>query len=313
MTIHQRVRFRGGVNQEPTRLIRLAAAVTLSEVRKTEHPPSVSRNPTYREKPCVPRVRRAEPAKRGFDMSLRTGSRARRVLSTFTAAASIATGFIAGAFPAQAAYVGHVAFNGSNIVLEADLGDTFSFDNYTGSAVTIENVVGSGSVSTSPGGAACTGATCSAGPSGSITLRVDAYGTVNLVGPTRTLTLVAPTSAPTPSGVSAPPPPAVFTLTWARDDGGYCTTESQSADEGSWITLPAVQDCTPPAKKPKASLLGWSTTPDFPIAIAKRQVDNGYAAYETTDKDGLITSLFIPAGGQTYLTWNNTLYPIWSE
>ena len=108
-------------------------------------------------------------------------------------------------------------------------------------------------------------------------------------------------------------PPRVFQITLDPGARAQCTISALSADERSWLTLPTAQECTPPATKPKATLLGWSTTPDFPIAIAKRQVDNGYAAYETTDKDGLITSLFIPAGGQTYLTWNNTLYPIWSE
>jgi len=46
--------------------------------------------------------------------------------------------------------------------------------------------------------------------------------------------------------------------------------------------------------------------------IAKRQVENGWGAYETFDDTGRITSVFIPAGGVTFLNAQGNLYPIWS-
>jgi hypothetical protein len=59
-------------------------------------------------------------------------------------------------------------------------------------------------------------------------------------------------------------------------------------------------------------LLGWATSPNFPVEIAKRQVDNGWGAYETFNADGQLTGVFIPAGGATFLSTSGNLFPIWS-
>ena len=96
-------------------------------------------------------------------------------------------------------------------------------------------------------------------------------------------------------------------------DGTTCRSSSQSATGGTWLTLPGANDCTAPASKAGATLLGWSTTPNFPVAIAQRQVTNGWGTYETFNSAGEITSVFIPAGRATFLSGANSLYAIWNK
>jgi hypothetical protein len=60
-------------------------------------------------------------------------------------------------------------------------------------------------------------------------------------------------------------------------------------------------------------LLGWATTVDFPVEIARRQVVNGWGAYETFNPDGSLSSVFIPAGGYALLTNSIRMYPIMGE
>lgn len=92
-----------------------------------------------------------------------------------------------------------------------------------------------------------------------------------------------------------------------------CASGNPTGNLGTWIQLPASKDCTPPVDGPDATLLGWSTSRDFPVAIAKRQVDNGWGAYETFNGDGQLTSVFIPAGGWALVSSPNNLFAIWSE
>ena len=92
-----------------------------------------------------------------------------------------------------------------------------------------------------------------------------------------------------------------------------CSVAEVSGPRGSWVTLEAASDCTPPPSTPDATLLGWATDPDFPVDIAQRQVDNGWGAYETYNDDGQLTGVFIPAGGAASLTNSNTLHAIWSD
>jgi len=92
-----------------------------------------------------------------------------------------------------------------------------------------------------------------------------------------------------------------------------CSVAAVSGVRGSWVTLEAASDCTPPPNTPDAQLLGWATDPDFPVDIAQRQVDNGWGAYETYNDDGQLTGVFIPAGGATLLSASNTLHAIWSD
>jgi plastocyanin len=107
--------------------------------------------------------------------------------------------------------------------------------------------------------------------------------------------------------------PQTFELALAPADGTTCTNSSQSGLSGTWMTLPGANDCTPPASKPNAKLLGWSTSPTFPVAVAQQQINNGWGAYETFNDAGQLTGVFIPAGGATLVSAAGKLYAIWSE
>jgi hypothetical protein len=102
-------------------------------------------------------------------------------------------------------------------------------------------------------------------------------------------------------------------LTINTVDGSTCRQSSESAFAGTWINLPAADDCTPPASRAGATLLGWATNPNFPVDIAQRQIDNGWGAYEMFNDEGRLTAVFIPAGGATYLSGDGNLFAIWSK
>jgi len=104
-----------------------------------------------------------------------------------------------------------------------------------------------------------------------------------------------------------------FELVLTSNDGSRCNVSSQGAVAGTWVTLPGAKNCIPPASKPDATLLGWSTSPDFPVDLAQRQVDNGWGTYEIFNDAGRITAVFIPAGRATFLSGTNTLYAIWNN
>lgn len=100
---------------------------------------------------------------------------------------------------------------------------------------------------------------------------------------------------------SAPVPPT-FTLTTPADGRGTCWP-SVSGRGGTWVQLTA-SGCTPPSGRDGAALLGWATSPDFPVTRAR----NGVAVDEEL---GGLRMVFIPVDGYTFLSGDNTLYPIW--
>lgn len=114
------------------------------------------------------------------------------------------------------------------------------------------------------------------------------------------------------SGVLSPQR-QVFSLSFVAADGTVCATTAQSGEAGTWMPLPVDGQCTPPASNPNARLLGWATSPDFPLAIARRQVDNGWGAYEMHSADGQLTGVFIPAGGSTFVSASGNLHPIFGD
>lgn len=117
--------------------------------------------------------------------------------------------------------------------------------------------------------------------------------------------------------VDSGPSPAVESVavevTLAREHGVECTRSTLSGPVGTWISLPATHDCTVLAGRPNTRLLGWATSPNFPVDIAKRQVDNGWGAYETFDDNGRLTGVFIPSGGSTLLSAPGKLFPVSSQ
>ena len=88
---------------------------------------------------------------------------------------------------------------------------------------------------------------------------------------------------------------------------------SQSATLGSWSQLPASADVVGVGENAGKTFLGVATREDFPVAIAQRQVDNGWGAYEIYDADGRLESVFIPAGKSLHLTAVPRLHAIWSQ
>jgi len=115
------------------------------------------------------------------------------------------------------------------------------------------------------------------------------------------------------SSSETPSQPQSVTLSLNTADGSSCRESSASGFAGSWMTLPGTDDCTTSGSMPSATLLGWATTPNFPVDIAQRQVSNGWGAYEMFNDNGQLTAVFIPAGGATFLSGDGNLFAIWGE
>lgn len=185
----------------------------------------------------------------------------------------------------------------------------FTVKNDTG--VSLSVLDGTGSVSLS-GPSACTPARgCSIGSGSTGFLRVIGQGTITIGGVTLTIGSGGGGGGGGGSSSAVTTPGPIFTLTITPPVGVTCRTSGESATAGSWVRLPAANDCTSPAATPNAQLLGWATNPDFPTAIAQRQITNGWGAYEIFDASGRITAVFIPAGGAILVSAPGSLFPIW--
>lgn len=86
-------------------------------------------------------------------------------------------------------------------------------------------------------------------------------------------------------------------------NGGACPTATLTGSESTWPALPT--DCV----KAGSTLLGWSTSAAFPVPVAQRQVDLGWGVVDGTFNGTRM--IFIPTGGHTALTGDNTLHAIW--
>jgi len=159
------------------------------------------------------------------------------------------------------------------------------------------------------------------GPAGSYTLIFSAAGASSVTSSTITVSADPdPDPTPDPTPVPTPvvsPPPSDYSggnygmLTLEFPNGLTCNTNGANT-KGLWIQLPSADQCSIPgdSARPLTQLLGWATTPEFPIAIARRQVTNGWGAYEMTNDHGQITAVFIPAGGWTAQSAPGMLFPI---
>ncbi len=81
---------------------------------------------------------------------------------------------------------------------------------------------------------------------------------------------------------------------------------------GAWVRLPSASECTAVHRERSGTdvtLLGWATTPDFPVDLAREHVSEGDGALELHNDDGRLTAVFIPAGGWTHITAEATLFP----
>jgi hypothetical protein len=120
-------------------------------------------------------------------------------------------------------------------------------------------------------------------------------------------------SGGTSSGAAASAPVEVsLSLDLATSDASCTEGSAVTGFAGAWMTLPGADDCTSQTT-PDANLLGWATTADFPVAIAQRQIDNGWGAYELFNEEGRMTAVFIPAGQATFVSGPNSLHPIWAS
>ena len=113
-------------------------------------------------------------------------------------------------------------------------------------------------------------------------------------------------SAPDTNTGSSEPGVPVFSLSFDSMPGVLI-----SGAVGSWVSLPTPTN--PPAMNPNSTFLGWATYEEFPVAIAQRQIDNGWGAYEVFRDDGSLQGVFIPAEGSARIAAPESLYPIWSE
>lgn len=111
---------------------------------------------------------------------------------------------------------------------------------------------------------------------------------------------------------SPAPAPAMIELSLIPTSGSRCTLPTLSGLSGTWTSVPSASICVAPAGATNATLLGWATTADFPVAIAKRQVDNRWGAYELVNSAGVRQSVFIPIGRATLLSSPGKLYTVWS-
>jgi len=134
------------------------------------------------------------------------------------------------------------------------------------------------------------------------------------------ITWVIPPPRPNPVGkgtglVAVQRQPVVFQL--SMPVGVECSS-LQVDSSGPWVRLPAADDCSIESNArvgsvdDESGLLGWATTPEFPVDLAQRQVDNGWGAYETFDSSGDLTAVFIPAGGWAEASSDTSLFPIWA-
>ena len=155
------------------------------------------------------------------------------------------------------------------------------------------------------------------GPVGDYTLSLSATGASTVTSNTIAVS-ASPDPDPTPA---ANPTPAtdqstgnfgILTLEFPAGLSCDLTANDSASLQALWIQLPSADACSFSGSSSAASpqLLGWATTPDFPVAIARRQLANGWGAYELTNDDGQLTAVFIPAGGSTAQTAPARLFPI---
>lgn len=102
---------------------------------------------------------------------------------------------------------------------------------------------------------------------------------------------------------------AYETLNFSNAESLSCSVTSLRGARGSWVQVPSDNQCSA-TNNSGEQLLGWATYIGFPVEIARRQVSNGWGAYEVFNPDGGLRGVFIPRGGFTDLTNSVTMYPV---
>jgi hypothetical protein len=205
-------------------------------------------------------------------------------------------------------------------------------DRDSGSRSPVQDLAITAAIASGPGGASLSGVTTQTtdtngdvnfgdlvitGPAGTYALSFSADGATTVTSDA-IIVSVAPGPAPDPDPQPDPAPAPVVNPTPDETAGMLTlalplTIECAFTGAGTelWMRLPAPQECSFVGGRAltSAQLLGWATTPDFPLALALRQIENGWGAYESMG-DGRITAVFIRAGGWTAQTAPGQLYPV---
>ena len=126
---------------------------------------------------------------------------------------------------------------------------------------------------------------------------------------------VQPDPDPTPDSGSggSGAAPATVDITLDQITSEVLRAWASTATVGSWKELPESSEIIGVDENAGKTFLGAATTPDFPVDIAQRQVDNGWGPYETFNEDGELASVFIPAGGWMAISNSTRLFAIWSD
>lgn len=116
-------------------------------------------------------------------------------------------------------------------------------------------------------------------------------------------------SIPAQSEVAADSSVVREILSFSNAESLSCSVSSVRGVRGEWVQVPSENQCSV-TNNSGEQLLGWATYVGFPVDIARRQVNNGWGAYEVFHPDGGVRGVFIPRGGFTHLTNSATLYPV---
>lgn len=100
-----------------------------------------------------------------------------------------------------------------------------------------------------------------------------------------------------------------FELSFNTSGGLNCDTPSARGTYSSWIQLPTEEACVSPIDRTGSSLLGWSTSADFPVNVAREQLAKGWGTIDSEFNGRRM--IFIPAGGYVYMSGDNNLHAIW--
>ena len=150
------------------------------------------------------------------------------------------------------------------------------------------------------------------GPAGTYTLSFSATGAATIMSdPVEVSVPPGPEPDPLPEPVLVSAPDVIVgILTLVLPPTLQCTVPS--ANSGLWARLPFPEECSFVGGRAltSAQLLGWATAPEFPAALALRQIENGWGAYEVMNDNGHITAVYIRAGGWTAQTGPGQLYPV---
>ena len=137
------------------------------------------------------------------------------------------------------------------------------------------------------------------------------------ISPDGRTALVTNNGSNTVSVISIPARPEAATdssvtydsLNFSNAESLSCSVTSLRGARGSWVKVPSENQCSV-TNNSGEQLLGWATYVGFPVDFARRQVSNGWGAYEVFHPDGGVRGVFIPRGGFTHLTNSATLYPV---